>query len=304
MKSYLLLKEAWPDMSFSLTWLPDVLKLAGLKVSEVPGWQNRGRGDVGRIFGVICHHTVGPNTENMPSLKTLIEGRPARAASPGHPARRALPGPLAQLGLARDGTYYVIAAGRANHAGPGKFQVNSNGSHQDITNGNSNFIGIEGENTGLQTDMPWPEVQMDAYRRGVAAILKHLRQGADFCIGHKEWASHRKIDPLFEMDSFRSTVATFMNGTARVPVPIPPVEPPSQPGGPLPRPTLRRGMTGELTRQVQAIIGVTVDGNFGPGTEAAVRRFQREHKLVPDGIVGPETWRVLDSVAAFKATIT
>ncbi|MBV9957318.1 MAG: peptidoglycan-binding protein, partial [Acidobacteria bacterium] len=96
-------------------------------MAEVPGWQNRGFGDVGRIFGVVCHHTVGPSTGNMPSLNTLINGRPARAASPGHKAQRALPGPLAQLGLARDGTFFVIAAGRANHAGPGSFQGIVNG---------------------------------------------------------------------------------------------------------------------------------------------------------------------------------
>ncbi|MBA2734757.1 MAG: peptidoglycan-binding protein, partial [Acidobacteria bacterium] len=36
--------------------------------------------------------------------------------------------------------------------------------------------------------------------------------------------------------------------------------------------------------------------NFGAKTEAAVRAFQRTHRLTPDGIVGPRTWRALDSV--------
>jgi peptidoglycan hydrolase-like protein with peptidoglycan-binding domain len=47
-------------------------------------------------------------------------------------------------------------------------------------------------------------------------------------------------------------------------------------------------MTGALTKQVQAKLGVRADGGFGPGTEAAVRAFQRRHNLVPDGIVGTE----------------
>lgn len=261
-------------MTYSLTWLPEVLTFAGLKVSEVPGWRNRGRGDVGRIFGVICHHTVGRNTGNMPSLNVLINGRPG------------LSGPLAQLGLARDGTYYVVAAGRANHAGRGKWK--------NITNGNSNFIGIEAENTGLATD-PWPDVQMDAYHRGVAAILKRIRRGAKFCAAHREYAlpAGRKPDPLFNMNAFRSAVASIIADTAPRPELIPAIEP-TLPGASPGRPTLRRGMTGNLSKIVQAKVGIPADGYFGPKTEAAVRNFQRNNELVADGIVGPKTWSALD----------
>lgn len=257
-----------------LDWLPEVLELAGLKVATVEGWEERSRpGLFGPIQGVICHHTAGPKSGNMPSLRTVTEGRSD------------LHGPLAQLCLGRDGTYYVVAAGRCNHAGAGKWQ--------GITSGNTNFIGIEAENAGTSDD-PWPEVQMDAYRRGVAAILKHLGLKAIMCAGHKEYAPHRKPDPHFDMDEFRAAVATFMMSTAP-PVLIPGAEIPNQPKkGAAPRPTLRRGSTGELVKNVQEKIGVRPDGDFGSKTEAAVRNFQRARGMVPDGIVGPNTWAILD----------
>ncbi len=35
------------------------------------------------------------------------------------------------------------------------------------------------------------------------------------------------------------------------------------------------------------------DGKFGPGTEALVEQFQQKNGLVPDGIVGEKTWKML-----------
>ena len=262
-------------MAFSLTWLPSILEAAGLKTATEVGWEARGLGDVGPTLGVLCHHTAGPKTGNMPSLRTLINGRSD------------LPGPLAQVGLGRDGTYYVIAAGRCNHAG--------RGSWKGVTTGNTNFIGIEAENTGLGDD-PWPPVQMDAYARGVAAILTHAGRTVDFCAGHKEFAPRRKTDPNFNMDAFRSVVAGFMTGTTAPPPPIPTAEPP---GVGAARPTLRRGATGAFVEQLQrGIKSPVVDGAFGPKTEALVREFQRRNAIVPDGIVGPKTWAAIDAANA------
>ena len=257
---------------YSLTWLPQVLQDAGLKVSECPGWQDRGHGDMGKVLGVLCHHTATPGKKaNMPTLNLLITGRSDLA------------GPLSQLGLGRDGTFYLIAAGRCYHAGAGSFK--------GITAGNSSFIGIEAENTGGADDIPWPEVQMDAYQRGVAAILKHIGRGAEFCAGHKEYAlpKGRKTDPSFDMDPFRAAVNVLLQNTAipRSPAPIQPVA----------RATLRSGSTNDasLVKLVQAKVGVPADGVFGPNTLAAVRAFQSANGVTADGIVGPDTWAFINS---------
>ena len=261
-------------MAFSLTWLPQVLLDVGLMVAEQPGWRDRGRGEMGTVKGVICHHTAGPLSGNMPSLGVVTNGRSD------------LPGPLAQLCLGRDGTFYVVAAGRCNHAGAGNWQ--------GLTAGNSNFIGIEAENTGLVSGPkadPWPAVQLDAYRRGVAAILKKIRANAIMCCGHKEYAlpQGRKNDPNFDMNSFRVQVASIMAGTAPDVSIIPAIDG-------VGRPTMRRGSTGDLVKDIQAKVGVAVNGVFDAETEAAVRKFQRDHDLVPDGIVGPRSWATLMTV--------
>lgn len=265
-------------MPNKLIWLPSVLRDSGLKVALVDGWEYRGRGDVVEVCGVICHHTAGPKSGNMPSLRTLIEGRSD------------LPGPLSQLGLGRDGTFYVIAAGKCNHAGKGVWR--------NITTGNSSFIGIEAENCGVASD-PWPQVQMEAYERGVAAILKRIGKEAEFCVGHKEYALPvgRKNDPSFDMGVFRQHIAAILGGQTP-PLELIPFIEPSPPGATnAGRHTLRRGATDpyvDLVKFLQKKLAVDVDGDFGPKTEATVRAFQRTHGLVPDGIVGPKTWLELD----------
>ncbi|HEU0014899.1 MAG TPA: N-acetylmuramoyl-L-alanine amidase, partial [Longimicrobium sp.] len=262
-------------MTFSLTWLPQVLREAGLKVAEVDGWKERGRAEMGEVRGVLCHHTAGSKNGNMPSLRTIINGRSD------------LPGPLAQLGLGRDGTYYVIAAGRCNHAGKGVWQ--------GIRTGNSSFIGIEAENTGSLSDA-WPSIQMDAYHHGVAAILRKIGRGEEFCAAHREYAlpKGRKPDPVFDMAAFRSAVGSILAGTVPPLGLIPASEraTAADPG----RPTLRRGAQGPLVAELQRGLGVEQAGTFGPQTEAAVRAFQRDRGLVPDGIVGPRTWAELDTL--------
>lgn len=67
---------------------------------------------------------------------------------------------------------------------------------------------------------------------------------------------------------------------------------------PASRSTLRRGDTGTAVLDLQRALGFvnsSLDGNFGPLTELAVREFQAHHGLKVDGIAGKNTWAVIDS---------
>jgi putative chitinase len=63
---------------------------------------------------------------------------------------------------------------------------------------------------------------------------------------------------------------------------------------------LHRGSEGEDVAELQTLLrklnfAIAIDGDFGAGTEVAVTRFQSEHGLDADGIVGEQTWTALKS---------
>jgi peptidoglycan hydrolase-like protein with peptidoglycan-binding domain len=65
------------------------------------------------------------------------------------------------------------------------------------------------------------------------------------------------------------------------------------------QPTIRQGATGDVVRRLQRALsrgtdrGLTVDGVFGWQTESGVVEFQKAESLLPDGVVGPLTWKAL-----------
>lgn len=173
-------------MTFFIPWLVDAARLTGYPVVEVPGWKGRGHGGMRVTEGVVCHHTAGPKVGNMPSLGVITNGRAGLA------------GPLANYGLARDGTVYVVAAGCAWHAG-----ASSWAGFNDL---NDEFVGIEAEDDG---DGKWTPEQHDSYPRLVASILFYCRRGSERTCGHKECClpKGRKPDPGgVNMIDFRNRV--------------------------------------------------------------------------------------------------
>lgn len=69
------------------------------------------------------------------------------------------------------------------------------------------------------------------------------------------------------------------------------------------RPTISLDSTGEDVKDLQKVLNATVannslvvDGIFGNLTKAAVIAFQKRYGLTADGIVGPQTWGVVDRI--------
>lgn len=184
-------------------WLPERLREGGVAVKESNGWRERGSSEFYPKL-VIAHHTADGAGE-APSLNLCINGRSD------------LPGPLCQILLGRSGTAYLVASGRANHAG--------SGSWKQVT-GNTNAFGIEAENTGRGE--PWNNAQIEAYIRIVVVLLKAIGRNQEWVCGHKEWTT-RKIDPNgIDMNWFRAEVGRRLMSAP------PPAPPPHQPPPPPP----------------------------------------------------------------------
>ena len=141
-------------------------------------------------------------------------------------------------------------------------------------------------NTLAQYDSAIPSVTVDgvygtATANAVRAFQRKYGLTVDGIVGQTTWKE------LY--DEFLSIQSD--NGT-----------PNAYPGTPL-----REGASGQNVRLVQfwlkiartvypSLESVTVDGKFGAGTAAAVRRFQRYFGLTADGVVGRTTWQKLYEV--------
>jgi hypothetical protein len=181
--------------------LADRIRAMGVPVVEVAEWQSRGS-DSFDPRGSVNHHTAGPPSGQTPSLGVVIDGRPDLA------------GPLANVLQSRepDGNdiAYIIASGRANHAGEGGWHGLS---------GNSSVYGLEIEHDGVTL---LPEHRQRTAARIHAAMLAGRPRpdpaGAEMCCQHSEWTS-RKIDAATGVDAgcFRQWVAEALAGS---PAPI------------------------------------------------------------------------------------
>lgn len=92
--------------------------------------------------------------------------------------------------------------------------------------------------------------------------------------------------------------------TPAVPRPEPIVAPIEKPSAPETETFLifaKLGTKNEMVKIIQVALNhkgfnLKVDGDYGPGTEAAIKEFQKTSNITVDGLVGPETYKTLMKV--------
>lgn len=190
-----------------LTDLDAVVRRSGLIVVEVDGWQTRGRPGAFDPIGVLCHHTgsydgIADTSSDLAYARWLATvGRPDLSA------------PLCQLALAAESVVFVIAAGRANHAGVARAS-----GPIPAGDGNTMLVGIEAMNSGEQG---WdtlgvdaagdPVTQAEGYARLCAALCAGYSWPAAAVRGHRETSTTGKWDPgLLDLDAHRADVARWI----------------------------------------------------------------------------------------------
>lgn len=75
------------------------------------------------------------------------------------------------------------------------------------------------------------------------------------------------------------------------------------------KPILRRGDSGQEVKALQALLEkagqtLALDGQFGSGTEKAVKQLQKACGLIADGVCGPQTWAALEEVTGHVVDTT
>jgi N-acetylmuramoyl-L-alanine amidase-like protein len=182
--------------------LADTLRSRGLKVVEVPGWQTRSRPASAGSFnpvGQLWHHTGSKDTNPL----SIADDRDY-AEWLAEIGRSDLAAPLCQTSVGRDGTVYVCAAGRGNHAGSAKAS-----GPIAAGDGNALYVGHECQNTGTEG---WPKSQYEAMvLLGATMAVDVLHCSAQAQRGHKETSVTGKWDPgALDMDRFRDDLADKM----------------------------------------------------------------------------------------------
>jgi N-acetyl-anhydromuramyl-L-alanine amidase AmpD len=182
---------------------------------------------------------------------------------------------------------------------------------------NHDGIGIEHAGRAKQTGRDWSDDYSQAMLDRSATLVAELctkykipvtwLHAADLKAGKRGITTHKAVSDAFKRGShwdpgqgfpvepYLALVRAKLGGKVAPAEPAPVVKPDP--------PTLRTGADGWQVTRLQKLLReqdlfpkeAKIDGDFGEITEAAVKAFQELHDLTPDGIVGPMTWRALET---------
>jgi hypothetical protein len=246
-----------------MTWYP---KVSSIKDNGFGGSRNGQP-----INGVVIHHVAGTNGLGYVANENTRNSHP---------------------------TYHIASSGAVTGIVNPDRRPYSTGGTPD-----PNAVTFEIDNSSAGGDWPISEAALDALidvivyhasqspraGKGFAKNLPAVKQSEFFIAWHSQYKATACPGP-FIMSRLDYIVDQCSKRASGVTPPKPAAPVASKPTKPRLTSSLRRGSTGANVRYLQSVLGLKVDGQFGPITDRAVRTFQAANKLKVDGIVGPITW--------------
>lgn len=231
---------------------------------------------------VLVHHTAGPNATDVSQ---------AAAESVAH---RIQDFHMDARGWIDSGQHFTISRGGFVLEGRRQSLAALRGGRQHVvgahcTGKNDVAVGIENEGTYLSATPP--RAQLDQLRALCAAICSRYGIAPTEIHGHRDYRDTAcPGDRLYGLlPQLRVDVAGLLGKALTLSQAVRPVWP-----------LLRAGDSGQQVLAAQHLLrgagtlDVEPNGQFGPSTDAAVRRFQTERGTEEvNGVIGGETWPLL-----------
>jgi hypothetical protein len=249
---------------------------------KVSGVQDNGFGSSRNgqaINGVVIHHVAGTNGLNYVANKNTRNSHPT-------------------YHIARSGAVTgIVHPSRRPHSTGGAPDPNAVSFEIDNSSAGGNWPITPESLEALIDVIVFHASQSPRAGKGFAKNQPSVTQSEFFIAWHSQYKATAcpgpfimsQLDYIVSECNKRASGVITSTPTAPTPTPAKPVAP-ARPTKPKLSGWLQRGSTGDSVRYIQSVLGIKVDGQFGPITDRAVRAFQARHGLRVDGIVGPITY--------------